>query len=41
MSQKLPEIEENIETIVNEIAHEMQKGRNLRTTWTVQFCSDR
>ena len=28
-------------TIVNEIAHEMQKGRNSRTTWTAQLCSDR
>ena len=35
MSQKLSEIDENIETIANEIAHGMQKGRNSRTAWTV------
>ena len=29
MSQKLPGIEEDIETIVNEIAHEMQKGKEF------------
>lgn len=40
MSQKLSEIDENIETIVNEIAHGMQKGRNSRTAKTVWFCSD-
>ena len=40
MSQKLSEIDENIETIVNEIAHGMQKGRNSRTALTVLFLSD-
>ena len=40
MSQKLSEIDENIETVVNEIAHGMQKGRNSRTAWTVLFLSD-